>query len=200
MARRRERIPLEHGLKLEVNSLVRQGLKRACPFVVGSITFSPRGAGEAAATGIITLRFSNAASGSLSISLGSLEQRIELVAVPRHFGGSQWYFVCPVLGRRASFLWMPPGASHFASRQAWGNEVAYRSQSLAPPFRALSRAQEIRIRLGGEDYIRVFHDVTPPKPKGMHRRTYEAQLKRLEAYENKCDLYELGLISCPVEK
>jgi hypothetical protein len=34
----------------------------------------------------------------------------------------------------------------------------------------------------------------------MHRRTYQAQLKRLEAYEKKCDLYEKDLISRPVEK
>jgi hypothetical protein len=200
MARRRERIPLENGLKLELNSLVRQGLNQARPFIVGSITFGPRWVGDAATKGILAIKFSNAATGSLVLSLGPLEQRIDLVAVPRHFGGAQWYFVCPVLGRRASVLWMPPGAGCFASRQAWGNQVAYWSQFLTPPYRALSRAKEIRIRLGGEDYIRVFDDETPAKPKGMHWRTYEAQLKRLEAYESKCDLCEKDLISRPVEK
>jgi hypothetical protein len=37
-----------------------------------------------------------------------------------HFGGRQWYFVCPYTKRRVSVLWMPPGARYFACRQRWG--------------------------------------------------------------------------------
>jgi hypothetical protein len=125
----------------------------------------------------------------------ALDQSIDLVAAPRHFGGAQWYFVCPVLGVRASVLWMPPGASCFASRQAWGGKVAYGSQFKTPPYRAMSRATGIRYRLGDEQYTSLFFNPPPAKPKGMHWRTFGAQLERLEAYENKRDSYAQKLIS-----
>jgi hypothetical protein len=66
------------------------------------------------------------------------EQEIRFASRPRHFGGRQWYFECPVTGRLASVLWRPNGASRFASRQAWGNRVAYRSQYLDPTGRCAS--------------------------------------------------------------
>ena len=47
--------------------------------------------------------------GLLRIQLGgALNQWINLIALPRHFGGRQWFFECPMTGRRASVLWMPP--------------------------------------------------------------------------------------------
>ncbi len=90
-------------------------------------------------------------------------------------------------GRRASVLWMPPGASCFASRQAWGREVAYASQFITAPFRALSRAHDIRHRLGDQEYTSVFDFPPPSRPRWMHRYTYEALLERLAFYERKCD-------------
>jgi hypothetical protein len=147
------------------------------------------------ASGLLIWRFNGFSGGSMQVLVGAIEQSIELVAVPRHFGGAQWYFVCPVLGRRAFVLWMPPGGNRFASRQAWGRKVAYRSQFETPPHRALSRARDLRRRLGGEDFVWVFRGFPPPRPRGMHGRTYFEHLKRLEAYEKKCDFYERRLIS-----
>jgi hypothetical protein len=65
----------------------------------------------------------------------------------------------------------------FLSRQAWGRRVAYGSQFETPQDRALSAAQNIRYRLGGKDYVSV-DGLLPPKPKGMHWRTYEVKIKR----------------------
>ena len=117
-----------------------------------------------------------------------------MVGAARHFGGVQWYFLCPVLGRRASVLWKPPGAGYFASRQAWGRRVAYRSQFQPWQDRALFRAREIRFRLGGEDFI-ALDEMPPPRPRGMHLRTYEMQLARLKAFEARHNLYMEKLIS-----
>ena len=188
MARPRERIGLEDGLRLDLNSLLRHRIARSGPVICASISWGPRYSCEPTASGSLITCLSGASRGWLRLDLGSAEQSIDLVAKPRHFGGQQWYFVCPRLGRRASVLWMPPGANFFASRQAWGDKVAYGSQFRAWQFRALSRAQNLRYQLGGEEFL-CLDEPSPPKPKGMHRRTYEAQLKRLESYEMKCDLY-----------
>jgi hypothetical protein len=132
--------------------------------------------------------------GWFRMRLEALDQWINLEAVPRHFGGRQWYFHCPQTGRRASVFWKPPGASESASRQTWGRQVAYGSQFETPHDRALSAAQDIRYRLGGKDYISL-EEHSPPKPKGMHWRTYEAKIKRCEAFEAICNQYLMRFVA-----
>ena len=188
MARPRKRIPLEDGLKLDVNKLRVQAIAQR-ETTQQVVCCYPRYSGDARRFGLLVWRFSSGTRGSMRLLLRSLDQSIDLVAASRHFGGVQWYFLCPLTGRRASVLWMPPGTSCFASRQAWGGEVAYASQFITAPFRALSRAHDIRHRLGDKDYIRVFDPPLPSKPRGMHCYTYEALLDRLAFYERKCDLY-----------
>ena len=178
--------------RLDLNRLVRQGLMQGGPLVFGALTFGPCGVGGAAYKAFFVLILSAETQGLLTLNLGALTQKIDLVAEPRHFGGRQWYARCPILGRRASVLWMPPGATRFASRQAWGRTVAYRSQFEAWQNRAATQAQNIRFRLGGEAFLPIRDDLVPPRPRYMHRRTYEAQLRRLEVYERKCNSY-LGL-------
>jgi hypothetical protein len=41
------------------------------------------------------------------------------------FGGRRWWFKCPVTNRRVAKLYLPPGESRFASREAYG--LSYRS-------------------------------------------------------------------------
>jgi hypothetical protein len=188
MARPRKRVPLEDGLKLDLNKLHVQAVSQG-ETTQHVIRLGPRYSGDARRFGLLVWCFSSATRGSVRLLLGSLDQSIDLVAVARHFGGRQLYFLCPTTGRRASVLWMPVGASCFASRQAWGREVAYASQFITAPFRALSCAHDIRHRLGDKEYIRVFDPPPPSKPKWMHRDTYETLLDRLAFYERKCDLY-----------
>lgn len=185
MARWRERVRLEDGLKLDLNLLARQNLIRPGAAWGSTINWSYRFSGERIVSGRISADMSDVSSGWLRIELGALEQRISLEAAPRNFGGRQWYFLCPQTWRPVSTLWKPPGARSFASRQAWGQQVAYGSQFETPRDRALSAAQDIRYRLGGPDHVSVIDAIPPPKPKGMHRSTYETKLKRLEIYEAK---------------
>jgi hypothetical protein len=195
MPRWRERVRLEDGLKLDLNTLIRQNLVRPRAAWGSTIIWSYRYSGEQIASGQVTADMSNASGGWFRIQLGTLDQRISLDAVPRHFGGQQWYFLCPRTWRPVSVLWKPPGARNFASRQAWGRQVAYGSQFETRHDRALSRAQDIRYRLGGPDHVSVIDGITPPKPKGMHRRTYETKLKRLEIYEGQCFHYLEGFLA-----
>jgi hypothetical protein len=195
MPRNRERVCLEDGLKLDLNILCCKGIVPCGPNEWQVTSWYPRYFGDVRSFCLLNWRLSNPSRGSVRLVMRALDQSIDLVAAPRHFGGAQWYFVCPVLGVRASVLWMPPGTSCFASRQAWGDKVAYGSQFETPPYRAMSRAKAIRSRLGDEQYTSVFFNPPPSKPKGMHWRTFGAQLERLEAYENKCDSYAEKLIS-----
>ena len=115
MPRSRQRACLEHGLKLDLNKLARQGLvrrgARSGPYL---IRWSWTHTGEGIASGLITANMEGEHEGWLRIQIGELDQTLILVPRPRHFGGYQWYFVCPVMNRYCSVVWMPPGARRLA--------------------------------------------------------------------------------------
>jgi hypothetical protein len=189
---------LEDGLKLDLNRLRRQPTVQSGPVAWTPINWDLRYPAGATLSGLLVWHYSSATRGSIHLFLGELSQAINLVAAPRHFGSAQWYFLCPIVRQRASVLWLPPGASCFASRRALGGQFAYASQFETAPLRALSRAHQIRRRLGEANYISVFDYPFPPKPRGMHRNTYEEQLNRLETCERKCDLF--GDLVCTVKQ
>jgi hypothetical protein len=76
-------------------------------------------------TGMISADMSGKHEGWFRIQLGSLDQWIILLPRSRHFGGRQWYFMCPTMNRPASVLWKPNGATTFRSQQTWDRRVAY---------------------------------------------------------------------------
>lgn len=95
-------------------------------------------------------------------------QTLRLAATRPRLGGVRLWFVCPVTGQRARALYLPEGQVQFASREA--HRLSYRSQGESHLFRTITRAQNIRARLGGDLSI---HAPFPPRPRGMHRSTYE---------------------------
>lgn len=185
MPLRRERARLDSGLKLDLNNLRRGGV-----VVPGESTIPKRISWEYTASGELmawAIIYSNTQcpeeGGSLSITLGQLKQEIRLQAVPRHFGGHQWYFVCPLTGRLSSVLWMPSFADQFASREAWGRRVAYSSQFATAHDRAIFSARHIHYQLGAKGRISMDAPL-PQKPKGMHWRTYDKLACRHNRYRN----------------
>ena len=50
---------------------------------------------------------------------------VTLVSTVPHYGGRRWWFICPIKKIRVAKLYLPPGATTFASRQAYG--LTYRS-------------------------------------------------------------------------
>jgi hypothetical protein len=97
-----------------------------------------------------------------------------------HFGGQRPWFVCSVgsngryCGRRAAILYC--AGDLFACRRCYG--LSYASQQQSALHRGLEQARKIRMRLGGSaDLLEPF----PPKPKGMHRRTFRRLRARAEA-------------------
>jgi hypothetical protein len=188
MPRSLQRVTLEGGLKLDINLLARFGLIRpgAATGPVG-IRWTSNYTGDEITTGIITAHMSGTVEGWFRIQIGSLDQRIITVARPRHFGGRQWFFMCPCLNRRCMVLWMPPGAPSFACRQRWERQVAYASQFLDRGNRAHRGQAKIKSRLcriGGFDPDECEF---PPKPKWMRWRTYNRAVEKYDRYEAVLD-------------
>ena len=125
--------------------------------------------------------------GLLHIQVGELDQQIRLSTFPRHYGGRQWFVVCPVTNRRASVLWLPRGERQFASRKAWPGKVAYSSQFMTPADRAHLGKERIKQRLIGELDPEEWD--LPPKPKWMR---YQRFVERFERYEAMLDAGSLS--------
>ena len=102
-----------------------------------------------------------------------------------HLGGERIWFLCPARGceRRAAILY---GGEVFACRRC--HNLGYESQIDPPHYRALSRAQGIRVRLGGSGSM---GDPFPAKPKGMHWKTYRA-FQRTEAQYDGASEFLMG--------
>jgi hypothetical protein len=98
-----------------------------------------------------------------------VSRRIHLVTARLPSGGWRWWFLCPVCERRRAALYLPRADSGFACRSCHG--LTYRSQRLGLGDRLLWGAGKRRRRAGGTG---PFGQAVnwPPKPKGMHWRTY----------------------------
>jgi len=116
------------------------------------------------------------------------ENRIELTTRPQPLGGLRWWFVCPLAGQLAERLHLPSGAYTFACRKAY--RLAYRSQRETPRDRALSRAFSLRHKLGDDGAI----GDCIIKPKGMHRRTFERAMGRINRAEDIVDGHAVLLL------
>ena len=193
MPRPRQRVCLQDGLRLDLNRLARRGfIKPGENIGLRGITWTSSYWGEVA-TGIISANMSGKEEGWFRIQLGKLDQWIILVARRRHFGGRQWYFMCPTLNRPVSVLWKPNGASDFRSRQAWGRRVAYQSQFNDATNRAHGGQAKIKARLIAN--LDPDEWDLPPKPKWMRWETYNKHVERYDRYEAILDYGLTALVA-----
>jgi hypothetical protein len=113
----------------------------------------------------------------------SIEQRVSIDWTACHLGGQRPWFVCSsyssgrYCGRRAALLYA--AGELFACRRCYG--LAYEGQQERPMWRGISKAQKIRMRLGGTGSLA---EPFPDKPKGMHWQTYLSLRARAQAAEN----------------
>jgi len=194
MPRPRQRACLQDGPSLNLNRLARRGFIQPGA-ATGPTGIAWRNSDEEIASGIITADLRGPDEGWFRIQIGQLDQGINLVSCPRHFGGRQWYFLCPSTNRRASVLWKPPGAHYFACRQRWGRQVAYASQFLSRADRAHGGQAKIKSRLcsiGGFDPDEWRF---PPKPKWMRWSTYDQAVEKFDSYEPILDEDTFALVA-----
>jgi hypothetical protein len=183
MGRSRSRVCLQDGLKLDLNRLARQGfVRRGARSGPIGIRWTHSYWGEIA-SGTISADLSGTREGWFRFESNNLDQSIVLLAVPRPFGGRQWYFVCPVRNRPASVLWKPSGATRFCSRQTWGRQVAYQSQFNDATNRAHAGQTRIKSKLCTIGGLDPGEWDFPPKPKWMRWRTYTQAEEKFDRYE-----------------
>lgn len=109
----------------------------------------------------------------------SVNEQVHLVSTPCNYGGQRPWFMCPGCWRRVGKLFA--AGKYFLCRHCY--HLPYESQREDGYYRLLRKVQKIRIRLGGSSNL---IDPFPPKPKGMHEKTYR-RLER-EADEAECNL------------
>jgi hypothetical protein len=160
----RKRQYLDIGARLDVNELVRDGTIENC-----------------------TQQYS-----WLKVTLSTGVQTIALEKVPRHLPGRaighRWFFRCPMTGKRACILWLPPGQERFASQEYWRKEQRrlYSSQAMDRYRRAHAGSERIQARLETAD------DYSICKPKWMRWATFDRLYQRRARYERRLDAKFLG--------
>jgi hypothetical protein len=178
MPRDRQRLTLESGPKLDLAKLSPSGAGKPGSHIQCVLTY---GSGE---TITATVRLSDY-GGVLKLSFQERQQSFSLVSHPRHFGGLQWYVVCPRTTRWVRVLYRPLGATFFASRHAWGRRAAYASQFLDPIGRAWRTKAKVKAALLGDEDPDEWD--LPHKPKGMRWATYERWVAKYDAAEEMLD-------------
>jgi hypothetical protein len=186
MGRSGYRATLENGHKLDINHLVRRGFIRPGA-ATGSVVIQWTNSYWGPVTGIITADMRGTERGWFNIKIGEQNQHVDLRALPRHFGGWQWFFLCPRLDRLCTVLWRPPGANYFACRQKWGRQVAYASQFLDRDNRAHRGKARLNSRLCRIGGLNPDEWEFPPKPKWMRWSTYRRAEDRFDRYEAMLD-------------
>lgn len=112
---------------------------------------------------------------------GPWQQHSETVAldrVARHFGGEEFYFFCPRCALRVKRIY--GGGVRYLCRTCHG--LVHASTQERPGNRATRKNQKLRRRIGAEIGL---GDWIGPKPKGMHRKTFEEISARIHAAESE---------------
>jgi hypothetical protein len=97
---------------------------------------------------------------------------IRFVWTATQFGGERRWFQCPSCEQRCRIIY---GGSYFRCRRCFG--LRYETQYEPGFARAATAALKVRDRLGSRGGI---DEPFPPKPKGMHWKTYERLLRKDE--------------------
>lgn len=119
--------------------------------------------------------------------LKAVKQTIHLAKTRQHLGGYRWWLFCPITGKRARTLHLPPNGRIFASREAL--RLCYRVERLDHFDRAFEKMFRVQRRLRQPEGL----GTTIERPKGMWRRTFERHLERFLKAEIAC-MDEIGAL------
>jgi hypothetical protein len=186
---------VEDGLTLDVNHLIRKKIIIPGKHVAGAITWTNTRTGKKMAEigyeAAMLPEEANWVRLHYSVNSHPMNYKVALVTSPCNYGGSRWWWLCPLTARTVSKLHLPPGGKTFASRKAY--RLPYRSQRQAGIDRTHQQQARIYEKLGAKyDH---FEGYIPPRPKGMHIKTYNRLVADLEAAMEAQDaVYVAGLM------
>ena len=182
---------VETAFSLDIRPLVRAGAIRDDVHADGKRGFGPDDDASGIAFEVSTLDRANRWIWVRCIIVNGwsgkrcdIDDKFSLTTSRAGFAGRKWWFICPDLGVRVRELYLPAGARHFQSRQAYN--LAYETEHLDDRERAWRRVRKCRWQLGsdpdglGQPY--------PEKPAGMLPSRYAWLLDRLDAAEDDLDL------------
>ncbi len=106
-----------------------------------------------------------------------VNELVPFVWTQTRFGGQRRWFQCMSCGRRCRILY---GGSHYRCRRCHG--LKYESQYEPAYQRAIDQVDKLRARVGGERGA-FDEEPFPPKPKGMHWKTYRRLEERYDALQ-----------------
>lgn len=125
---------LENSLKLDLATPAIRAALKPYGSASGTWTWSSHGT-DIATVNYIWVRFAAQLTLRYACNGEPITQVITLGRTAPHFGGSRWWFVCPVTGGRVRALYLPPGATRWASRV--GHDLRYQSQRTPDQLRWL---------------------------------------------------------------
>ncbi len=105
-------------------------------------------------------------------------ETIWLAHTPCNFGGKRAWFSCPQCCKRVGVLFRVD--RRFRCRKC--HKLSYQTQSWGEIDRAGHKSRKIRIKLGGSGGL---GDTFPPKPVGMHLKTYFTLMQKAVNTERK---------------
>ncbi len=110
-----------------------------------------------------------------------LDYAVYLSTINTNFNGKRWVFKCPNRNceKTVTKLYLKQG--YFLCRHC--QDLTYTSRQERYHFRMLSQAQKINMNLGGDGC--EVGDNIPPKPKGMHKRTFTKKVARMQTCYDK---------------
>lgn len=109
------------------------------------------------------------AHGRSNSSVPLWDCQVSIVSTRPNFGGSRYWFVCPVCSRRCAMLYRPKHRDGAACRVCL--KLSYPSQHERALDRNLRRCSKLRQRLGWPPGVANGEGGRPP---GMHRSTFIA--------------------------
>ena len=113
---------------------------------------------------------------SYDINGKEFQERVSISKTAVHLGGHRSWFLCPGCNRRIAALYF---VMQFRCRHC--HDLRYASQRDTPRFRAISRIQRTRKKLGGSENLL---QPRPSRPRYMHAQTYQRLLREEEAAWN----------------
>jgi hypothetical protein len=162
MAREATHRVCEDYRRLNIGALARDGL------FDGSGTFTWPDGSHVAVNG-----YEDSIVLTYAINGEKTQERVSISKTAVHLGGHRSWFLCPGCSRRIAALYI---SQRFRCRHCHG--LRYRSQRESPRFRAISRIQKVRKKLGKSASPT---EQAPSRPRYMHHRTYQWLIREEEA-------------------